>query len=272
MSFVTDTFNALTGKTAADAAMQGAGIQGAAIERGIDVTEAGIERGLGFLQPFGELGQQGISQAGFLTDPQAQFNFLQDNPLFKLALENANTGTSQLAAARGRLSAGDTLQQLSNNVLLSASPLISQQKQSITDLLNLGTGVAGSQANVSAGGAANVSDLITTGGAVGAGGVVGAANAQTAGAQNLLQSGLLAGAIFSDKRLKENIKKIGVEKGFNIYSWTWNKLAESLGLRGNGFGVIAQEVMKTRPDAVINDNGYYKVYYQMLGIKHGEVI
>ena len=267
MGFVSDTFGALTGKAGAEASLAGSAAQGAAIERGIGVTEAGIERGLGFLEPFGTLGQQGIDQAGFLTDPQAQFQFLQDNPLFQLALDEANRGTQGMAAARGRLSAGDTLQQLSNNVLLSASPLIAGQKQSITDLLNMGTGVAGAQASTSIGGAQNISDLITTGGAVEAGGVVGAANARAAGTQNLLTSGLLAGAVFSDERLKSNIKKIGAEKGHNIYSWTWNKLAESLGLIGDGFGVIAQEVMKTRPDAIILD-GYLKVNYAMLDINH----
>jgi len=88
----------------------------------------------GFLEPFGSVGVAGAEQAGFLTDPQAQFDFLQSNPLFQLGLDNANRQTSQLAAARGRLSAGDTLQQLNQNALLTASPLIAQQKQSIGDV------------------------------------------------------------------------------------------------------------------------------------------
>ena len=130
------------------------------------------------LDPFQGLGTSGIEQAGFLTDPQAQFDFLQNNPLFQASLDNANQQTLQSAAARGRLSSGDTLQQLSQNTLLSASPLIQQQKQSIGDLLTVGQNVAGSQGN-----------LLTGQAAARAGGIVGGANAQTQGTQNLFNLG-----------------------------------------------------------------------------------
>ena len=99
----------------------------------LDELRRGKAEGQGFLQPFSQLGQQGLNQANFLTDPGAQFDFLQNNPLFKMGLDNANTQTLQSAASRGRLSSGDTLQQLNQNALLTASPLINQQKQSIGD-------------------------------------------------------------------------------------------------------------------------------------------
>mgnify|MGYP001044618752 FL=1 len=62
----------------------------------------------------------------------------------------------------------------------------------------------------------------------------------------------------SDKRLKDNIKKIGVESGFNVYSWTWNNIATSkYGLRGDDVGVIAQELPQ---DAVaIDQHGYFHI-------------
>ena len=122
------------------------------------------------LDPFQVIGQQGLDQEGFLTDPQAQFDFLQNNPLFQLSLDNANTQTQQLAASRGRLSSGDTLQQLSNNTLLSAAPLIQGQKQSIGNLLNFGQATA-----------ANQCSLLTGQGAALAGVIFGAANSHTAG-------------------------------------------------------------------------------------------
>ena len=127
MGFVRD----LKGKRAARAAVK------AGEEQALGAREASA-----LFDPFQQIGQQGIAQAGFLTDPQAQFDFLQNNPLFQSALDNANRQTSQLAAARGRLSAGDTMQQLSQNTLLAASPLIQQQKASIADLLNIGQNVA----------------------------------------------------------------------------------------------------------------------------------
>ncbi len=129
------------------------------------------------LDPFQQLGQQGLDQSQFLTDPQAQFDFLEGNPLFQSALSNANTQTNKLAAARGRLSSGDTLQRLSDNTLLSAAPLIQQQKQSIGDLLNIGQNVAANQGN-----------LRTGKGAALAGGIVGGSNARSGGTQNILDT------------------------------------------------------------------------------------
>ena len=301
MSFVKDLWDGLTGKTAADAAMQGADVQSAAIDRAIAAQELAFNRGKEYLNPLLGIGQSGIDNVGFLTDPQMQFDYLQNNPLFDLALENANTQTNQMAAARGRLSAGDTLQQLSNNVLLSASPLITQQSNNIRDLINMESGVRGSFANLAIGQGSNISNLLNQQGDVLASGIVGAGNAKSQGASNLVNTLLMANTLFnpigggqaaasgssfipssanyanfsnvpltlsSDVRLKENIQKIGEQKGFNIYTWTWNKEAEKLGLKGEAMGVLAQEVMKTRPDAVVDD-GYLKVNYEKLGVAHG---
>lgn len=72
---------------------------------------------------------------------------------------------------------------------------------------------------------------------------------------------------FSDRRLKSDIKQVGNIGGHNIYTWNWNKEANKLGLKGSSKGVIAQEVMKSNPDAVTLDNsGYYKVNYSAIGV------
>ena len=72
--------------------------------------------------------------------------------------------------------------------------------------------------------------------------------------------------IMSDERLKENIKPIGIsENGHNVYTWDWNDKAKELGVNDPTIGVIAQEVKKYMPEAVIkNDNGYYMVNYGAL--------
>ena len=126
----------------------------------------------GLLDPFQQIGQQGLDQAGFLTNQQTQFDWLQNNPLFQMGLDNANTQTNQMAAARGRLSAGDTMQQLNQNALLTAMPLIQGQKNSIGDLLSYGQSTAANQGN-----------LLTGQGAVLAGGIMGARNAMNSGVQ-----------------------------------------------------------------------------------------
>ena len=145
------------------------------------------------------VGQQGIEQAGFLTDPQAQFDFLQSNPLFNLALDNANQATLAGAAAGGRVGAGDTLKDLTNNALLSAQPLIDRQSQNINNLLNLSTGIAGSQANIETGLGATTGGLLTDIGSVRSAGEIGAANALGSGARNLLNTGLGIGAIIAGR-------------------------------------------------------------------------
>lgn len=152
------------GGDAADAALSAAGIQAA----------AGREASALF-DPFQVLGTSGIEQAGFLTDPQQQFDLVRQNPFFDLGLENLNQQTQRSALAQGRGGATDTNQQLLLNPLLAAQPLIQQQKGSILDLLNIGQQTASAQGN-----------LRTGIGAAEAGGTVGAANAQQQGVGNLL--------------------------------------------------------------------------------------
>lgn len=83
---------------------------------------------------------------------------------------------------------------------------------------------------------------------------------------NLLAgAGTAYGAFFggSDKRMKKNIKFLRKEKGHNIYSWNWNDKAKSIGWdKYPTIGVMAQEVMKYMPEAVVKDeNGYLLVNY-----------
>ena len=242
MGFVRD----FTGKTAVKAATQGADVQ---VQAGADASA--------LLDPFKGIGQQGLAQSNFLTDPNAQFDFLQNNPLFQMGLDNANEQTMQSSASRGRLSAGDTLQQLTNNSMLASQGLIGDQKNSIQNLLGMGLNVAGNQGN-----------LRTGQGSAQAAGIVGAANARGARAQGIVDLGVKAGqAYFSDPSLKANIKKVDNKNGFNIYTWTWNKAAEKLGLFGSSRGVMADEVKLIRPDAVIADSsGFMKVNYSAIGV------
>ena len=212
------------GDIQSDAATDAAGKVGyAGIRAGRQLTDAnelansqlmqGEDRSLGLFANQQVLGQQGFDQSGFLTDPNAQFDFLQNNPLFQMGLDNANQQTNQWAAARGRLSGGDTMQQLNNNALLTASPLIQQQKQSIGDLLNMGANASSNQANIignvagqragmaqnfglnQANAAMNQSNLLTGAAAAQGTGLVGAANARAQGAGNIFNAGAgLAGA------------------------------------------------------------------------------
>lgn len=79
------------------------------------------------------------------------------------------------------------------------------------------------------------------------------------GLTNLAGLGIKAygAGLFSDRRLKSNIRKIGSYKGHNLYEY------DKFGRRE--VGVMAQEVMATRPDAVmLHESGYYMVRYEVL--------
>ena len=73
------------------------------------------------------------------------------------------------------------------------------------------------------------------------------------------------GALFgiSDIRLKSNIKKLGKLKGHNLYEF------EYIGDDAKHIGVMAQEVQKIDPSAVIMmDDGFMAVNYSKIGIAY----
>lgn len=77
----------------------------------------------------------------------------------------------------------------------------------------------------------------------------------------VLGSYLMSG---SDIALKENIKPAGkTPDGINLYTWDWNDKAKRGGFASHPtFGVIAQELKKHKPDAVVRgDDGYLRVDY-----------
>lgn len=76
--------------------------------------------------------------------------------------------------------------------------------------------------------------------------------------------GVATVAAASDIRLKEDIQHFDtLPNGVNIYTWKWNEEGKRIGAdRYPGFGVLAQEIQETHPDAVSEgDDGYLMVNY-----------
>ncbi len=71
---------------------------------------------------------------------------------------------------------------------------------------------------------------------------------------------------FSDVRLKNEITFVGkLENGIKIYKWKWNEKGKELAGDQVEFGVLAQEVQKIVPEAVITGpDGYLMVNYGAL--------
>jgi len=112
--------------------------------------------------------------------------------LYNLALENANRATLQSGAARGRLSAGDTLEDLSNNVLLNATPLIDRQSQNIASALDFDRAVATTRGNIQIGQGSQIGNLLQNIGNAEAAGEIGQANALIGGIQGITNAGTSA--------------------------------------------------------------------------------
>ena len=87
------------------------------------------------------------------------------------------------------------------------------------------------------------------------------------GAQILGAIGSAVGSYYgnkSDVDLKTNIKKVGeLEPGIGWYTWDWNDKAKELQVDAEPTeGVLAQEVLEVKPDAVmVEKDGYYAVDY-----------
>jgi len=76
-------------------------------------------------------------------------------------------------------------------------------------------------------------------------------------------AGTVASFFPSDIRLKENVMKVGdVQPGVGWYTWTWNDTAKAMGVDAPTEGVMAQELIKVDPSAVLmGEDGYYRVDY-----------
>lgn len=113
--------------------------------------------------------------------------------------------------------------------------------------------------------ASNVGNLAVQGGQARASGIFGQQQAMAQQKQGQQQAAATIFSSFSDPKLKDNIVKVGTANGFNWYNWTWNKLANTLGLQGESQGVMADEVRHIRPDLVSFDGEFMKVNYSGLG-------
>ena len=177
----------------ADAAGDAANSQAASGREAIAEQRRAAAEAQGYYAPYAGVAERGIEASQFLGDSQAQYDWLQGNPLFQMGLDNANQQTQASSAARGRLSAGDTLMQLNNNALLTAQPLIDRQRSDVNSLMNYGLQVSSGQANAAIGQGNNVSGLMTDIGNAQAAGQIGQANAYQQGAGNLMNIGMMYG-------------------------------------------------------------------------------
>lgn len=263
--FVSDVFDALTGKGSQDAAKEAAETQSEAAIRAAELQAETADKALEFITelnaPFVELGTSAIPQlTPFIEDPTGA-SFLQGNPLFQAAVDDAGRRTGNVAAATGRFNSGGTTDQLFRNFLSIGDQFTNSAFNRLLQPVTIGQNAANFQGSSGA-------NLLTGSANAQAGGITGAANAQAAGLvggqnafnqgiNNLLGTGLTAAAIFSDERLKKNLVYIGEEDGMPVYEFSYS------GDDARYIGHMAHDVAVYDPAAVTIDNeGWMRVSAQ----------
>lgn len=289
-------------QTSANAALQGSQTSAAAQQQALDYLRQQDQLPTGLrnsaLQSLGGL----YGGNGSITDRAMA------SPLYQAAVQQGENSVLRNASATGGLRSGNSsenLAQVNQNALIAAYNDQIAGLQGLSSLPSNANNIAGymsgvgntlGQGQINYGntlgqgqitsaqtlsqGQIAASDALTNANNAAATamsqGQIAAAQNKAQGSQNstnnmmgLVGMGLTAASMFSDRRLKTDIRYIGEERGIRKYSWAWNKLASRLGLHGKGSGVMADEVAKTHPEAVSIRDGFMIVDYQKLGVSHG---
>lgn len=273
--FVGDTWDDLTGKSAAEAAQTASSQQVAAGERALEAIR-------GDLAPFRtDIGEQVMPRLiDYVLSDSPSMGDVMSNPMFQGLSQYASSNILNNAALSGKLGTGDTLLDLQNAIVPLGMQFHQQQMadrgQRFGELFNLGTLGANSAAQTGT----QTANIMQGIGNAQAAGTVGAANARNqfsqmlmgaglgaaGGAAGLFGGGISAGGgallgMLSDERAKEDIEEVGDIKGVKIYTYKYK------GDDKTQMGVLAQEVEKQVPGAVTEKDGIKYVNYQILGEK-----
>jgi|ERR1700744_247991 len=278
------------------AAVLGAGALGAAGSLGSGFLQAGAankatntqlamyNQTRSDLMPYMTGGASAFSQLQNLIglnggNSQSMLATLQNSPGYQFALQQGQTGLDRTAAARGLLLSGGQLKDTVNYNQGMADQLYGTYYNQLMGAAGLGENAAAQTGNAATATGQGMAGSIMGGGQALAGGLAGGVN-NLGGAlyqySMLNQSQLGTGPgipgyngpgpdptldesfLTSDRRLKTDIRRIGgTDSGLPIYSYRFK------GSRVPQMGVMAQDVEKVAPDAVITlPSGYKAVNYR----------
>jgi hypothetical protein len=208
-------------------------------------------------------GQRAIVGLGGPAEEAAQIARIEQSPLFQAQVRQGEEAMLQQASATGGLRGGNiqaALAQFRPGMLQSQIDL---QYERLGGLTSLGQRSAAAQAGAGMGLAESLSGLYGDIGASRAGRAMAEQRAQgqfQGGLINLAGQALPAiGKMFSDIRLKENIKKIGTRPdGLGVYEFDYIWGGD------RNIGLMAQEVNEVYPHAVGVVDGYLTVNYSQV--------
>jgi hypothetical protein len=197
-------------------------------------------------------------------DQQGMIDRAIESPLYQQIMGGKELGEEAImrhAGATGGLRSGNVQGNMYDyNIQLQNQALLDSYNQQLMGI----QGMAGLPSNAN-----NIAQGMTNIGTTQAQGYLGSANVGAQQDQNTMNNLLgIAGtiAMFSDRRLKKNVVKIGEINGHNFYSFDWNSVANKLGLKGSTMGCMAEEVFAKVPGAVFFKDNFLMVNYSMIGV------
>lgn len=260
LSDILDPFGIWDGLTGdSDAPGNAAAAQEKLGREAIAETRAAREQARQDLQPFASAGRDVLpGLTDLVTNPQAQAAYVTQNPFYGAMADDAQRRLLNNQAARGKVGSGETAKALQNSLLLLGNDLVNQGIGQRQNLATLGQNAAAGQASTTVNTGAGIANTLTGIGNAQAAGIIGAQNQKAAGMQNLVGTGLgIAQLALSDARAKENVVPVGETYGGTpLYRYNYK------GDDGVHIGVLAQQVERQNPDAVVTIDGLKHVDYE----------
>jgi len=267
-----DLLGTKSGKDAREAAKKAAAIQEASAQAGIAEQRRQFDVTQESFKPFREAGVSALEQQQSLLGlsgeeaQQAAFAGLVDSPGQKFLRDRQERALVRNAAATGGGLGGNVKTALQQQAVGFAQQDLQNQFGRLGQLAGQGQSATTSLGQFGAQASGNIQRGLSESGQARASGILGQQQARAQ--QQQQQTGLAAtvGSFFlSDPKLKDDVEKIGVANGFNWYTWTWNALANKIGLFGDSWGVMADQVKAIKPELITEKNGYMMVNYSGLG-------
>lgn len=262
------------GMMQADAAGDAAGMQAQASQAGIEEQRRQFDALRELLKPYVEAGTPALAQQQALLGlggPEAESDAIrriQGGIGFQESVRQGEEALLQRASATGGLRGGNIQAALAQFRPAMLREAIDQQYSRLGGMTSLGQQSAAGVGTAGMETGSAIARLQAERGAALAGGELGQAKAYS-GILNLPAQvlGMQYGAggkmgqpglsnVFSDRRLKKNIKQIGMRPdGLNVYEfdYIWGG--------GRQTGLMAQEVQSVYPGAVSESGGYLMVDY-----------
>lgn len=250
-----------------EAALNAARAQEEAARRAGDVQMQMFQQTREDLSPYRTIGASGLSalQSGIMggtigNTGKTAAQLFRETPGYQEELSAGREAIEASAAARGGLLSGSTLKGLQQFGQDVASRNYQQFLGNLSNLAGMGQSSAGQTGQFAQYAGSQLGQAFQEAGAARASGYAGAAGARAAGIQNLIGIGGAAAGL-SDRNAKENIKYIGKSNsGIPIVEFNYK------GMKERYVGVIAQDLEKIVPDAVIEENGIKKVDYSKIDV------